>query len=103
MTTRKRMRCNEEQVPKDVTLGEEKALVNALLFALEQDDVNALVILENEERMCVMSNGISGKALKNFIIHTFLEHPELFKASMGTLHSLIEMARASADIQATIH
>ena len=31
-----------------------------------------------------------------------LEYPELFEASMGTIHPLIEVARESSDIQETI-
>ena len=44
----------------------EKELMNTVFFAFRQNEINALVILENEESMCVLSNGVSGGAVGSF-------------------------------------
>ena len=60
-------------------LTEECEFVGELLKDFDDNNVNAFVILEMEgEAMCVMSNGISKKALITFLFELSEDDPELY-------------------------
>ena len=65
----KRTRMKNGKMSQDESVTDfrpEKELINNVLNTFKQTGTNALVIMENEESMCVLSNGISGEALGSF-------------------------------------
>lgn len=84
-------------------LGPEKAAITALLASFSRNDVNALVLLENEDGGCLMSNGISRNAILEFLCDLFLKHPEMLKFTMGILRAIIDTAAQEATMPQTVH
>jgi len=103
MKTDNQVNFNEDEIMEETPLGREKVLVGVLLDVLKQNSVNALVIMENEEGMCHMSHGISGRAIANFIIHVFLEKPQILIGSIGRLRSIFEMQMNKKGASKTLH
>lgn len=97
-----KVKQRNEQDQGNSNLSKEQELANSLLFAFEQNDVHALVILEKEERMCILSNGISGEALGSFLLDLSLKHPELLMGTMEALRSVMKINTDEAMVPRTI-
>ena len=101
---RKAVNDNESECEQIEHLTEECNIVEELLEAFNENEINSLVVLEKEgEAMRVMSNGLSYRALVALLLDIFYDDLKLHRIVTEILRDSLKSLNINLSDKGTVH